>query len=130
MCRDAVFFPQEAEEEVLGADVVVAEVSGLFDGVFDDFFRARGLRELAHGDHVGAALDELFDFEADLAEIDVEVFEDGGTNAGAFLDEAEQDVLGAYVFVVEALGLLIGEGHDFAGAVCETFKHSGLLSTS
>ena len=91
-------------------------------------FLARGrLRQLAHRDHVGAALDELFDFEADLAEIDVEVLEHVGGDAAAFLDQAQQDVLGADVFVVEPLRLLIGQLHDLAGAVGESFVHCGIL---
>ena len=32
-------------------------------------------------------------------------------------------MLGADVFVVEPLGLLIGQGHDFSCSVGETFKH-------
>jgi hypothetical protein len=43
-------------------------------------------------------------------------------------DQPEQDVLGADVLVVEALGFLIGQRHDFAGPIRETFKHVHLLS--
>ena len=46
----------------------------------------------------------------------------------AFLDQAEQDVLRADVFVVEALGLLVGQRHDLAGPIREPFKHVHLLS--
>ena len=52
-----------------------------------------------------------------------EVFQDVGADAGAFLDEAEQDVLGPDVFVIESLGLLVGECHDLAGAISKSFKH-------
>ena len=87
-------------------------------------FLARGrLRQLAHRDHVGAALDELFDFQADLAQIDVEVLQHVGRHAAAFLDQPQQHVLGADVFVVEALGLLIGQLHDLAGAIGKSFVH-------
>ena len=93
-------------------------------------FLARGrLRQLAHGDHVGAALDELFDFEADLAQIDVEVLQHVGGDAAAFLDQAQQHVLGADVFVVEPLGLLVGQLHDLAGAIGESFVHVSVLSS-
>ena len=122
---DAVLLTQQAEEQVLGADVIVIQISGFLDGVFDDFFGAGGLGQLAHGDHVGSAFDELFDFEADFSQVDIEVFEHIGTDAGAFLDEAEEDVLGPDIFVVEALGFLVGEGHDLAGSVGKSFKHGG-----
>ena len=40
-----------------------------------------------------------------------------------FLDQAEQDVLGADVLVVEPLGFLVGQLHHFAGAVGKAFVH-------
>ena len=93
-------------------------------------FLARGrLRQLAHGDHVGPALHELFDLQADLAQIDVEVLQHVGRHAAAFLDQAQQDVLGADVFVVEPLGLLVGQLHDLPGAVGKSFVHVSVLSS-
>ena len=59
----------------------------------------------------GPGLDDLLDLQADLAQVDVEVLQDVGGDAGAFLDQAQQDVLGADVLVVEALGLLVGQLH-------------------
>ena len=108
---------------MLGADVVVVQVSGLLHRIFDDLFCARRLGKLAHGDHVGAALDELLDFEPDLSQVDVEVLEHVGRHAAAFLDQAEQDVLGSDVFVVEPLCLLIGKLHDFSRAVGKSLVH-------
>ena len=105
----AFLLAQQAEQQVFGADVVVVEVAGLLDRVLDDLLGPRGLGQLAHRDHVRAALDELLDLEADLAQVDVEVLQDVGGDAAAFLDQAEQDVLGADVLVVEALGLLVGQ---------------------
>ena len=124
----AFLLAQQAQQDVLGADVVVVQVAGLFHRVLDDLLGPRRLRQLAHGDHVGAALDELFDFEADLAQIDVEVLEHVGGDAAAFLDQAQQDVLGADVFVVEPLRLLVGQLHDLAGAVGKSFVHGDDLS--
>ena len=108
---------------MLGADVVVVEAARLFDGVLDHLLRPRRLRELAHGHHVGAALHELLDFETDLAEVDVEVLQHVRPDPGAFLDETEQDVLRPDVLVVEALRLLVGQGHHLAGAIGQPFKH-------
>ena len=123
LCRHAVVFAQQAEQEVLGADVVVVEVARFLDRVLDHLLGTRCLRKLAHGHHVGTALDELLHLEADLAKIDVEVLENVGADTGAFLDQAEKNVLGADVFVVESLGLLVGQGHDFASPICEAFEH-------
>ena len=115
---------EESEEEVFCPDIVVVEVPGFFDRILDDLFGTRCLREFAHGDHFWSGAYEAFDFEADLAEVDFEVFEDIGSDAAAFFDESEQNMLGPDVFVVEALCFLVGECHDFAGTICESFKHA------
>ena len=109
------------------ADVVVVEVAGLFDGVLDDFLGPRRLGQLAHRDHVRPGLDDLLDLQADLAQVDVEVLQDVGGDAGAFLDQAQEDVFGADVLVVEALGLLVGQLHHLASTVREAFIHSSRL---
>ena len=90
-------------------------------------FLARGReRELAHGHHRRAGLDELLDLRADLREVDAHLAEHVGRDAAALLDQAEQDVLGAQVLVVEPLRLLASEVHHFLGTVCEAIEH-GLL---
>ena len=75
----------------------------------------------------GPGLDDLLDLQADLAQVDVEVFQDVGGDARAFLDQAQEDVLGADVLVVEALGLLVGQLHHLAGPVGKAFIHSSRL---
>ena len=79
----AVVLAQQAQQQVFRADVVVVEVAGLFDGVLDDLLGPRGLRQLAHGDHVRAALDELLDLQADLAQVHVEVLQHVGADAAS-----------------------------------------------
>jgi hypothetical protein len=49
---------------------------------------------------------------------------------GAFLDQPEQDVLGPDVLVVEALGFLVGQGHDLAGPIGESLEHAAKPATS
>ena len=46
-----------------------------------------------------------------------------GGHAAALLDQAQEDVLGPDVLVVEALGLLTGEAHHLAGTISEPVKH-------
>src|SRR5205814_1244148 len=65
---DAFLLAEQAEQNVLGADVVVIQIAGLFHRVLDHLLSPRRLRQLAHGDHLGSALDELLDFQANLAE--------------------------------------------------------------
>ena len=78
----------------------------------------------------GPGLDDLLDLDADLAEVDVEVLQHVGRHAAAFLDQAQQDVLGADVLVVEALGLLVGQLHHLPGTVGETFVHQRSTPTA
>ena len=68
-------------------------------------------------------MDELFDFEADFAQINVQVFQNIGGHAASFFNQPKQDVLGANVFVVKALRFLVGQLHDLAGAIGESFVH-------
>src|SRR5262249_49694765 len=71
--------------------------------------------------------DNLFDFQANFAQVDVKVFQDVGGNARAFLDKAQQDMFGPDVFMVEALGLLIGQLHHLAGPIGKAFVHGTTL---
>ena len=125
---DTFLLAQQAQQNVLGTDVVVVQVARFLHRVLDDLLGARCLRQLAHGDHFRAALDQLLDFQADLAQIHIEVLEHVGSDAASFLDQPEQNVLGADVLMIEPLGFLIGQLHDLSSAVCETFVHGNMPS--
>ena len=112
---------------MLGSHVVVIQVARLFHGVFDDLLGARCLRQLAHGDHVGTALDELLNLQANLSKVDVEVLQHIGRDTASLLDEPKQHVLGSDVLMIEALRFLIGKLHDLSGTIRETFVHQILL---
>ncbi len=58
-----------------------------------------------------------------LLQVHAEVLQHVGPDARAFLDQAQQDVLGADVLVIEPLGLLVGQTHDAPGPVCKPFEH-------
>src|SRR5207237_499484 len=57
--RDALALADEPEEQVFGADVVVAETAGLVDGELDDSLRARGEPDLTDDGPIAASDDEL-----------------------------------------------------------------------
>ena len=120
---DALLLADQPEQQVLGADVVVAEVARLFVGELQHLFRARREGQLTHRDHRRAVRDELLHLLADLLEIDVQVGQDVGGDTAPFLDQAQEDVLGADVVMVEALRLLAREPHDLAGAIGKAVKH-------
>ena len=125
----AFLLAQQAEQNVLGAHIVVIQVAGFFHRILDDLLGPRRLRQLAHCDHVGSALDELFDFEANLAQVDVQVLQHIGGHATAFFDQPQQHVFGADVFMVESLGFLIGQLHDLASTIGKAFVHGYSLMT-
>ena len=126
---DALALADEAQEQVLRADVVVAEPAGLVDGELDDPLRARGQPDLADDRPIAAPDDEL-DGRPDLGQLDVHVLEDARRDALALADEPEQQVLGADVVVVEPLRLVLRERQDLARAIRELVEaiHPGRRS--
>ena len=116
--RDALAFADEAKEQVLSADVVVAEPSGLVDRQLDHSLRSRRQADLADDWPVASPDDEL-DRGPDLGELDVHVLEDACRDAFALADQAEEKVFGADVVVIEALRFILSQCQDLAGAVCE-----------
>ena len=124
--RHSLLLTQQPQQQVLGADVVVVEILGFFESVLDDLLGPRRLGQLAHRDHVGSRLHDLLDLETDLAEVHVEVLQDVGRDAGAFLDQPQQHVLGPDVLVVEPLSLLVGQLHHLPGPIGESLVHHSL----
>ena len=122
---DALAFADQAEQQVLGADVVVVQSARFVDRQLDDLLGARRQADVA-GDGAIAAADDELDRAADFVELDAEIAEHLGGNAFALANEAEQQVLGADVVVVEALRLLLRKLQDFArplGEFIEAISH-------
>src|SRR6185503_20051207 len=71
--------------------------------------------------------DDVLHLLAHGVERDAERLERLGGDALALVDQAEQDVLGADVVVVEHLRLFLGEDHHSSGAVREAFEHVSVL---
>src|SRR5207302_10653217 len=69
-----------------------------------------------------ALADDLLDLIADGFERDAERLEGLGGDALTLVDEAEQDVLGADVVVVEEPCLLLGQNDDPPGTIREAFE--------
>ena len=115
---DALALAHEAQQQVLRADVVVAQPAGLVDGQLDDALGARGQADLAHDRAVAPADDEL-DRGPDLGQLDVHVLEHARGHTLALADEAQEQVLRADVVVVEPLRLVLGQRQDLARAISE-----------
>ena len=67
--------------------------------------------------------DDLLDLGADRLERDTEGLERLGRDALSFVDEAEQDVLGPDVVVVEQARLFLRQDDNSAGSIGEALEH-------
>ena len=119
--RDALALDEQAEQEVLGAHVVVAHPPGLLEGDLDDLLDPGGGNDLLDDDPLVAAEHGL-DGAAHLVDLDAQVVEDLGGQPLTFAQQAEQEVLRTYVRMVRALGLLLGEGEDLLRSLSEPLK--------
>src|SRR5215208_2492465 len=120
---DTLVLADEAEQDVLGADVVVAEAQGLAERQLQDLLRSRRERDLAGRDLLTGA-DDPHDLRADALDGDVQRLEHSRREALLLAEQAEQDVLGADVVVLESAGLLLGEDDDLTGSLCESLEQA------
>ena len=119
---DALALTDEAEEDVLGADVVVAELQRLAQRQLEDLLRPWRERDVP-GRRRAALADHLLDLAAHRFEGDAQALQRLRRDAFALVDQPEEDVLGPDVRVVEQARFLLGENHHSAGSVGEAFEH-------
>ena len=117
----ALVLAHEPEQDVLGADVVVAERERLAERELEHLLRARGERDLAGRDLVALA-DDARDLRAHFLDRDVQALEHAGGKTFLLTEQAEQDVLGADVVVLEGAGLVLRENDDLPGSLSEAFE--------
>ena len=120
---DAFVLAHEPEQDVLGADVVVAERQRLAQRELEHLLGAGGEGDLSGRDLVALA-DDAGDLRAHLLDRDVERLEHTRSKAFFLAQQAEQDVLRADVVVLERPRLVLCEDDDLASPFSETFEHS------
>ena len=106
---DAISFAEEAEKQMLRADVRVIESLRFLIGESEDLLHAGSVGDIACALARCARADFLFHLHADTIEIQSHAFEDIDGDTLAEFDEAEQDVLSADIIVAKAIGFLTGE---------------------
>ena len=119
--RDALVLAHQAEQDVLGADVVVAERERLAQRQLEHLLGARRERDLAGGDLLAGA-DDPHHLGAHALDGDVERLEHARGEALLLAQQPEQDVLGADVVVLERPGLFLGQDDHLAGSLCESLE--------
>src|SRR6266496_502155 len=119
---DALALADQAQQDVLGADVVVAELQGLAQRQLKDLLGTRGERNVP-GRSLLPLPDDLLYLLAHGLQADPERLKGLGGYSLALVDEAEQDVLGADVVVVEHPGLFLSQDHNPPRPVGEPLEH-------
>ena len=127
LCGNALTLADEAEQDVLGADVVVAELQRFTQRQLEDLLRTRREGDVARRRRA-ALTDDLFDLATHGLEADAERFERFRGDALTLVDEAEQDVLGADVAVIEQPGFFLREHDDSSRPIGKAFEHVASLS--
>jgi hypothetical protein len=123
--RQAVPLPDQAQQQVFGANVVVVELAGLFVGQVDHPLGAR--RELHVLAEAAVTPGNLsLDVGADAAQGHPEPVQDAGGDAVALAHQAQQQVLRADVVLTQAGGFFLREEHHAPRPLGETLPHSVL----
>ncbi len=122
---DPVALADQAEQDVLGADVVVAELQRLAQRQLEHLLGPRGERDVP-GRRLLAPADDLLDLLPDRVQADAERLQRLGRDALALVDQAEQDVLGADVVVIEHPGFFLRQDHDPPRPVGKPLEHRPL----
>ena len=108
---------------MLGADIGMVERLRFLAREREDLLHARRVGNVADHLRLRAGADLLLDLHADGLEVEPHLLEDIDGDALAELDQPEQQVLGAHVVVVEAVGFFAGECQDLLRAWCEVVHH-------
>jgi hypothetical protein len=118
---DAFPLAHQAEQDVLRADVVVAELERFAQRQLEDLFGARckGRRPAGRGRGRAHRLLHLF---AHRLERDPELLQRLGGDALPLVNQAKEQVLGADEVVVEQARFLLGKDHDPTGPLGEPLK--------
>jgi hypothetical protein len=109
---------------VFGADVVVTQAGGLREGSVPKPSLPGGERNVTGGCLLALANDFL-NLLAHGLERNLERFESFRGNTFTLVNQAQEDVLGADVVVVEHLGFFLSQNNDAPSAVGKPLKHSG-----
>src|SRR5438067_13091433 len=121
---DSLAFAHDPKQQVLGANVTVAQLARLVDRELDNSLRPRREGDLAGRCRRIAATDDELDSGARLRELDAERTQDPGGHTVSLADEPEEEMFDPYVVVVETDRLVLREGEHALRAVVEAVEGS------
>ena len=121
-----IAFTDEAEQEMLCADVVVAELARLLQAEFEHLFGAGRERAAFFGADLWAR-DRVSDASPRGVQGDTQLAQAGGGHALALADQPEQQMFSADEIVTKETGLVLGQDHHPAGSLGEPVKHRAMF---
>ena len=119
---NALALTDEAKQDVLGADVVVAELQGLPQRELEHLLRTRGEGDVP-GRRLLSLADDLLNLLPHGLQADPQRLEGLSGYALALVDQAKQDVFRADVVVVEHPGFFLRQNHNSSSPVGEPLEH-------
>ena len=119
---DTLTLTDQAEQNVLGADVVVAELQRLAEAELEHLLGTGSERDVSRRRLLTLA-DDLLDLAADTLERDAQRLQRLGGYALTLVNKSQQDVLGPDVVVVEHPRFFLRQDDNPAGTVGKSFEH-------
>jgi hypothetical protein len=123
LSRHALALTDEAEQDVLGADVVMAELKRLTQGQLQHLLGPRRERNVP-ARRLLALADDFLDLLAHTLKRNAQTFQCLRRHALSLVDQAKQDVLRTDVVVVEHPGLFLGQDDNPTRPVGKPLEHS------
>lgn len=118
----ALPFAEESQQEMLGADVVVAKLHGFSQRQFHGHLGGRSERDVAT-DRMCATANHLDNLVTNRSEIEADAFKRFGRVAAGNLNQPEKEVLCADEVVVQGTRLVLRQDHGSPSPLGEAFKH-------
>src|SRR6266550_4322753 len=118
---DALALDEQAEEQVLCADVVVAHPPRFLERDLDDLLDTRRRNDLLDDDPLVPAEDR-FDGLPDFADLYPKVVENLGGQAFTFTEQPQEEMLGADIAVVRSFCFFLSKRQNLLGPLSKSLK--------
>src|SRR5437667_4043141 len=121
--RDRLALFHETQQQVLGPDVIVTELTCLFDGQFEDALGLRREGNFTERERLGEPRERALHLGLHGLEAQAQALEDGRRNAFTVTDEAEKNVFGPHEVVSEPPRFFSRQDDYSPRPFGEPFKH-------
>ena len=120
---NAIALANDAKQKMLGRDVVLPELQRLAKRALEHALGTRRERNMA-GSGGGILIGDVLYLADDLVIGDIELLQGTRGDAFALADQAQEQVLGAHIGLLQLTCLLLCENKDTSGLVGKLFKHT------